>query len=109
MWNAYKKGYKAWLQLEKSLADHSVEAYLHDVQSLTDFLQAGNDLKNPDAITLKDLENFTRSINELGLSHASQARMISGLRSFFKYCLTEDIITTDPAALLEAPKQKRKL
>jgi integrase/recombinase XerD len=109
MWDAYKKGYKAWLQLEKSLSDNSVEAYLHDVQRLTDFLQMSNDLKNPDSIVLKDLENFTKWIHELGMTNASQARMISGLRSFFKYCLIEEIITIDPAALLEAPKSQRKL
>jgi integrase/recombinase XerD len=109
MWEAYKKGYKAWLRLEKSLSDNSVAAYLHDVERLTDFLQITDDLKNPDAIVLKDLEKFTKWINELGMTNASQARMISGLRSFFKYCLTEEIITIDPAALLEAPKSQRKL
>jgi len=109
MWDSYKKGYKAWLLLEKSLSGNSVEAYLHDLLHLTDFLQAEKDLKNPGDVTLKDLENFTRSIHELGLSDASQGRMISGLRSFFRYCLTEEIISTDPSALLESPKQKRKL
>ena len=109
MWDAYKKGYKAWLRLEKSLSEHSVEAYLHDVALFTAFLQEQKDLKEPGSIVLKDLEQFVRRINEIGMSHASQARMISGLRSFFKYCLTEEIISTDPAALLEAPKQRRKL
>jgi integrase/recombinase XerD len=109
MWEAYKKGYKAWLRLEKSLSENSVEAYLHDVQRLTDFLQITEDLKNPDAIVLKDLEKFTKWINELGMTNTSQARIISGLRSFFKYCLIEEIITVDPAALLEAPKSQRKL
>jgi integrase/recombinase XerD len=109
MWDAHKKGYKAWLRLEKSLSENSVEAYLRDVQHLTDYLQTSADLKNPDAIVLKDLEKFTKWINELGMTNSSQARMISGLRSFFKYCLIEDIVTIDPAALLEAPKSQRKL
>ncbi len=109
MWDAHKKGYKAWLRLEKSLSENSVEAYLRDVQHLTDYLQTIGDLKNPDAIVLKDLEKFTKWINELGMTNTSQARMISGLRSFFKYCLIEDIVTIDPAALLEAPKSQRKL
>jgi integrase/recombinase XerD len=109
MWDAHKKGYKAWLRLEKSLSENSVEAYLRDVQHLTDYLQATANLKNPDAIVLKDLEKFTKWINELGMTNSSQARMISGLRSFFKYCLIEDIVTIDPAALLEAPKSQRKL
>ena len=109
MWDAHKKGYKAWLRLEKSLSENSVEAYLHDVQRLTDYLLIAELKKNPDEIILKDLEKFTKWINELGLTNASQARMISGLRSFFKYCLIEEIITIDPAALLEAPKNIRKL
>lgn len=109
MWNAQKKGYKAWLRLEKSLSENSVEAYLRDVEHLTSFLQTTEDLKNPDQIKLQDLEKFTKWIHALGMTHTSQARMISGLRSFFKYCLIEEIITIDPAALLEAPKSKRTL
>lgn len=109
MWDSYKKGYKAWLRLEKSLSDNSVQAYLRDVQHLTEYLQTSGDLKTPNDITLKDLENFTKWINKLGMKNASQARIISGLRSFFKYCLIEDIVTIDPAALLEAPKSERKL
>ena len=109
MWESYKKGYKAWLRLEKSLSENSVEAYMRDVQHLTEYLQNIDDLKNPNEIVLKDLEAFTKWINKLGMKNASQARMISGLRSFFKYCLIEEIVTIDPAALLEAPKSQRKL
>jgi integrase/recombinase XerD len=109
MWEAQKKGYKAWLRLEKSLSENSVEAYLHDVQRLTDFLEITEDKKSPDKIILKDLEKFTKWINELGMTNASQARMVSGLRSFFKFCIIEELITIDPAALLEAPKSIRKL
>ena len=109
MWESYKKGYKAWLRLEKSLSENSVEAYMRDVQHLTEYLQNIGDLKNPNEIVLKDLEAFTKWINKLGMKNASQARMISGLRSFFKYCLIEEIVTIDPAALLEAPKSQRKL
>ncbi|MFT3981516.1 MAG: site-specific tyrosine recombinase XerD [Ferruginibacter sp.] len=109
MWEPYKRGYKAWLQLEKSLSGNSVEAYLHDVEMFTDFLLDGKDAKSPSDIQLKDLEQFIRTINEMGLSVASQARIISGLRSFYKYCLLEDISKTDPTLLLEAPKMRRKL
>ena len=109
MWDAYKKGYKAYLQLEKSLSDNSVEAYLHDIEKLTGWIQVTNELKTPDEIVLKDLEHFIRWISELGMTPGSQARIISGLRSFFKYCLVEQIITIDPSALLESPKLKRAL
>lgn len=109
MWVPYKKGFKAWLQLEKSLAENSVEAYLRDIDKLTDFLQAKKSLVKPDELELKDLENFVQWISELGMTAASQSRIVSGLRSFYTYCLIEQLITTNPTALLETPKQKRAL
>ena len=109
MWQSYIKGFKAWLQLEKSLSDNSVEAYLHDIEKLTSYLFLNQIKKSPSEILLTDLEKFVQWINELGLSVASQARIISGLRSFFKYCLLEQVSVTDPSVLLEAPKMLRKL
>lgn len=109
MWEAYKKGYKAWLRLEKSLSSNSVEAYLHDVEKLTDYLQYTGKLQAPADITLTDLQQFVKWIGELQMTPSSQARIISGLRSFYKYCLTEQIVTTDPSALLDAPRTRRKL
>ncbi|MBS1916488.1 MAG: site-specific tyrosine recombinase XerD [Bacteroidetes bacterium] len=109
MWDAYKKGYKAYLQLEKSLSDNSVEAYLHDIEKLTQFLQANHALKTPGEIELKDLQQFIKWIGSFELSPASQARIISGIRSFYKYCSTENLIKKDPTTLLEAPKLKRAL
>ena len=109
IWHNQKKGYKAYLQLEKSLSDNSVEAYLHDIEKFTDYLSAINNLKTPQQVTLKILEQFIRWISELGMTPGSQARIISGLKSFFKYCLQERIITSDPSCLLESPKLKRTL
>lgn len=109
MWDSYKKGYRAWLQLEKSLADHSVEAYLRDLEKLTSFLLAGGIKKSPDSIELKDLQHFVKWLVEMGLSDTSQARIISGIKSFYRYCLLEKLVTIDPSTLLEAPKLRRKL
>lgn len=109
MWDAYKKGYKAFLRLEKSLSDHSVEAYLRDVDKLTSFLSSEDAGKAPANVDLKDLQRFVKWISELGMTATSQARIISGIRSFYKYLLTEQIINKDPTALLEAPKTKRAL
>lgn len=109
MWDSYKKGYKAWLQLERSLSENSVEAYLHDIGKFTEYLQVKNDLKTPAEVTIKDLETFVKWINEMGMVPASQARVISGMRSFYKYCLLENICKNDPTVLLEAPKIRRKL
>jgi integrase/recombinase XerD len=109
MWEPYKKGFKAYLQLEKSLSDNSVEAYLRDVEKLTAFLQSQKRLLTPEAVQLKDLQRFLQFITELGMTATSQARIISGLRGFYKYCLLEHITKTDPTLLLEAPKLKRVL
>jgi integrase/recombinase XerD len=109
MWEPYKKGFKAYLQLEKSLSDNSVEAYLRDVEKLTEFLLAEDRLLTPDKLELKDLQQFLKCIAQLGMTPSSQARIISGLRAFYKYCLLEQITKTDPTLLLEAPKLKRAL
>lgn len=109
MWDPYKKGFKAFLQLEKSLSDNSVEAYLRDIEKLTQFMQEKNNVTSPANVTLSDLQQFIRWVNELGMTPTSQARIISGIRSFYKYCLIENIVTKDPTTLLEAPKLKRAL
>jgi integrase/recombinase XerD len=109
MWEPYKKGFKAYLQLERSLANNSIEAYLNDIEKLTSYLQENHSMKTPVEIELKDLQQFTRWVAELGMTATSQSRIISGVRSFYKYCLLEDIVKTDPTTLLEAPKLKRAL
>ncbi|MBK9938788.1 MAG: site-specific tyrosine recombinase XerD [Chitinophagaceae bacterium] len=109
MWEPYKKGFKAYLQLEKSLSDNSVQAYLRDIELLTNYLQETKFLKKPAELVLKDLQHFVQWIGEVGMLASSQARIISGLRAFYKYCLLENISATDPTALLEAPKLKRSL
>jgi integrase/recombinase XerD len=109
MWEAYKKGFKAYLQLEKSLSDNSVQAYLHDIEKLTTFLQATQLTKPPGDLVLKDLEQFVQWVAQLGMTATSQARIISGLKNFYKYCVVEQISITDPSTLLEAPKLKRAL
>ncbi len=109
MWEPYKKGFKSYLQLEKSLSDNSVQAYGRDIELLTQYLQEKESLKMPAEIILKDLQSFVKNIAELGMTASSQARIISGIKSFYKYCLLENISTTDPTTLLEAPKLKRTL
>ena len=109
MWEAYKKGFKAYMQLERSLSDNSVEAYLRDIEKLTSFLLDSEQKKTPAELDLKTLQQFIKWIGELGMTPSSQARTISGIKGFYKYCLIEDIVTIDPTALLEAPKLKRSL
>jgi len=109
VWETYKKGFRSWLQLEKSLSDHSVEAYLRDIDKLTQYLQARQNPAGPDRIDFSTLQSFVKWVAELGMTASSQARIISGIKSFYKYCLMEDIVSADPTLLLESPKLKRSL
>ncbi len=109
MWEPYKNGFRAYLQLERSLSPNTVEAYQHDLEIFTQWLLSSSIMKEPSAIKLADLQHFVKAIAELGMSAGSQSRIISGIRSFYKYCLLENISTLDPTTLLEAPKLKRTL
>ena len=108
-WAPYKKGFKAFLQLEKSLSAHSVEAYLRDIDKLTNYLESNEESLSPADISLQHLQSFIQCIGEMDMAPTSQARIISGIKSFFKYCLLEQICTVNPTTLLPSPKTRRKL
>lgn len=109
MWDEYKTGFKSYLRLEKSLSPNSVEAYLRDIEKLTQYLECQPKHKHPAEIELKDLREFVKWIAGLNMTSASQARIISGLKAFYKYCMLEKISEKDPTVLLESPKLKRAL
>lgn len=104
MWQAYLKGFKAYLKIEKSLSPNSVDAYLHDLVLLQQYLITEQKITEPGDLTLDDLEHFIAFLHDLGLSERSQARIISGIKAFYKYLLTEEFIKNDPSTLLEGPK-----
>jgi len=108
-WKIYIKGYKSFLQLEKSLSQNSVEAYLNDLNKLIQFLEINEPNTGPKDLNLSHLKDFVQWVNEIGLSARSQARIISGIKGFYKYLLIENIITKDPTAMLESPRIGRKL
>jgi len=109
MWNVYLKGFSAYMQLERSLSANSVQAYIRDVEKLEQYLLANNKKIPPEQVTLDDLQSCTHWIAQLGMTATSQARIISGIKAFYKYLLMEDLIKEDPTQLLEAPKIRRKL
>lgn len=109
MWSSYISGFKNYLSLELALAENSQEAYSDDVLKLISFLSQHNYQLLPEDVTLKHLKEFIRFLNELGLSARSQARIISGLKAFYKYLVMENIIRNDPTTLLESPRLSRKL
>jgi integrase/recombinase XerD len=109
IWNSYINGFKAYLQLEKSLSANSVEAYLHDVTKVVQFLEAQALSLGPDKLELQHLQSFLKWITELGMTARTQARVISGLRAFYKYLILENIVLRDPTEMLESPKIGLKL
>lgn len=109
VWPAYIKGFKAYLQLERSMSDNTVQAYLHDVEMFGEYIYAEHKSLSINKIELKHLQAFLAHIHDLELTANTQARVISGIKSFFRYLSLEEIIISDPTELLEAPKLRRAL
>jgi integrase/recombinase XerD len=107
--NPYLKSFKNYLRLERSLAANSIEAYLRDIEKLYQYFESVKQSPGIKEITSKDLKLFITWINELGMLPSSQARVISGLKSFFGFLMLEQLIDNDPTALLEAPRLARSL
>lgn len=108
-WNTYTKQFKSYLKLERSLAHNSIEAYLSDISKLREFFEIKEKDILPSKVVQQDLIDFLEFVNELGMSPYSQARVVSGLKSFFKFLVYEELIERDPSELIEAPKLGRKL
>jgi len=108
-WSIYLKGFRSFLLLEKSLSVNSIDAYLHDVEKLLQYFEYSQQAIKPEEVSLQHLQAFLKWINELGMSPYTQARVISGIRAFYKYLNIENIVKNDPAAMLESPKINRKL
>lgn len=107
MWDAYIKGFKAYLMLERSMSDNTIEAYLRDVSMLRNYMQ--QEQVGVEAVSLQHLQQFLSQIYELEMAASTQARILSGVKSFFRYLVTEEVVKNDPTMLLEAPKLKRAL
>ncbi len=99
--------YKQYLKLEKSLSDNTVEAYLADLDKLLSYLLDENISFRK--ATPDDLETFSASLKDIGIHPRSQARILSGIRSFYRFLLLEDYIRQDPAELLESPQVGKHL
>lgn len=102
-WKSYINGFKSYLKLERSLSGNSVEAYMHDIALLDQYLQLNSLAHTPADLKLEHLQDFLKWINELGLSARSQARIISGIKGFFKYCLMENLISMILPSFLKHP------
>lgn len=108
-WKAYSNGFKAYMKLERSLSGNSIDAYMHDLALLYQWMSKHNSSVMPEDVTPDMLSAFIQDIHKMGMGDRSQARILSGLRAFYKYLLLEDVINDDPTELLEGPKLSRKI
>ena len=108
-WSKQTARYKAFMRIEKSLSPNSVEAYLSDLNKLQAFLELTRQDVQPESVTYAQLKDFLVWIGEFSLSPRTQARIVSGIKSFFKFLSIDERIETDPSELLESPRPGRKL
>lgn len=108
-WELHIKHFKNYLKLERSLSDNTIEAYERDVVKLSQFLDMTDKGVSPLTLTSKHLRSFVEYVNELGASPFSQARILSGIKGFYKYLLYEDLIKKDPTTLIDGPSLGRHL
>ncbi|MBK9401266.1 MAG: site-specific tyrosine recombinase XerD [Bacteroidetes bacterium] len=108
-WQSYIKGFRSYLQLERSLSLNTLEAYEHDLEKLGQFLDYKKNTVMPEQLKHEVLQEFIVWINELGMTARTQARVLSGVKAFYKYLLMENLIQDDPTELIEGPKIGQKL
>ena len=107
-WNQAQQDYQHYLKIERGLADNSIKNYLFDIEKLVSFLEGNKLNENPVQIQKETVQQFVYEIAKR-INPRSQARIISGLKSFFNYLIFEDYRTDNPMDLIESPKIGRKL
>jgi len=108
-WQQAIKSYEHYLKLEKSLSANSIDAYSLDVRKLQKYCEGLESPVNAVLVSMEDIQHFLADITDLGFSATSQARIISGIKGFYKFLALEDVIAVSPAELIEAPRSGRKL
>jgi integrase/recombinase XerD len=108
-WLESKKGYETFLRIEKSLSSNSVSAYVNDINKLILFVEEHYPGLTPETVKLAQLRKFVEWMSQHGISPRTQARTISGIKSFYKFLLIEEAVENDPTTLLESPRIGRKL
>ena len=108
-WTGYYIRFKQYLQLERSLSINSIEAYADDLKKLENYSELFSGYQTPDKFSYKQLQQFIEWFAKIGFSAASQARVISGIKTFYKFLILENDIQQNPAELLETPKLTRKI
>jgi integrase/recombinase XerD len=107
-WKSGIKGFEAYLMLERSMSKNSIKAYIADVEKLASYVSASTESR-PDTLTKKEADQFLGFLHEVGIGARSQARILSGLKAFYKYLILENVVTKSPLELIEGPKLAKKL
>lgn len=108
-WNNYRKGFESYLKLEKSLSKNSIEAYMRDLDKMAQYLEISEQDLSPKEVKSSHISSFLNWLYDFGISERSQARIISGLKAFYKYLLLEEVVAEDPTELVDSPKIGFKL
>lgn len=108
-WHKYYKDFQAYMKLERSFSGNTLEAYLRDIRKLSEYLVSEGITIRPEEVSASQLKEFIHWIASLGVSLRSQARIISGVRAFFRFLLMENLIQVNPANQLDLPRTGRKL
>lgn len=108
-WNSQINEFKAYLKIERSLSDNTIEGYLEDVRKLSQFLDSNYSNITPLNVKAQHIRDFLQFITDMGLAITTQNRILSGIKAFYKYLLLEDLIETSPAELIETARVGRKL
>lgn len=106
---AYLQSFRNYLKLERALSANSIEAYLGDINKLFQYFESIDQNPKVQAISSSDLKLFISWINELGMLPSTQARVVSGLKSFFSFLVLEEVIDDDPSEDLETPRLAKHL
>ena len=109
IWGKYIKAFESYLRIERGLSENSVESYVRDLHKLDQYVEMLKDSLPPEKLSLADLQEFIQYVSELGMETSSQARLISGVRAFYRFLLLSGDIQADPSELLIQPKVGRRL
>ena len=109
IWQTSIKAFEGYLRIERGLSDNSVESYVRDISKLDQYVEMEKKSVSPEKLLLSDLQDFVRFVAELGMETSSQARLISGVRAFYRYMNLSGAMDSDPSELLMQPKVGRKL
>jgi len=108
-WDIWINSYQQYLRIEKSLSIHTIDAYKRDIKKLGQYFTSNKNPKNPKDVQYEDFMGFLAQLHQEKISARSQSRIISSIKSFYKFLFLEKEITTNPSDLIESPKIGKKL